>query len=266
MGNIRVALPAAMALTLLTVLAACGQGTTMSPSPSESPSAVAPSETPSQEPIPSDGASEEPMPSAEAPIEHPMPSVARVTEDGVAVRTEPSADAPVMTAEDLTGSGSTPEVVLDTDAMVLVLLGPVVADGESWYEVQAADGSELYFAFGWIPGRLIEPEAEAPGFTPIFAAHGQGEGAEVSTDVRVGSMVTVRVAATPMTDGDTCDIDVTLVQVDGSELEIASEEVTDVTIFTAGPTEMPELFQNAGGTVTLRVETECSFAATMIAP
>ena len=268
MRFIRSVAPAASALVLILILAACTQ--TASVPPSASPSAPAPSEAPSEEPAPSEVPSDEPSASPEPSepdvVEFELPMLGRVTEDGVEVRAEPSADAPVVTGEDLTGSGETPEVVLDADDMVVVLLGPVVAEGESWYEVGAADGSDIQFGFGWVPASVLADEGAPDGFAPIYVAHGQGSGDSVSADALAGTPISVRFAAVPMPEADECEIDITVIKSDGLGVNIATQTVTDVDIFEIDATELPSLFQEEAGEVTLQVESDCSFAARMIAP
>ena len=257
------------ALVLIMILAACTQAA--SEPPTASPSApAAPSEAPSEDPAPSEVPSEEPSeapePSEPEAVELELPRLARVTEDGVEVRTKPRVDAPIVLGEDLSGSGETPEVVLATDDPVIVLLGPVVADGESWYEVAAADESEINFAFGWVPARVLADDGTPEGFAPIHVAHGQGSGSSVSTDVLAGSPVSVRFAAVPMPDADECEIEVTLLGTDGLGVNVATETVTDVTVVELAADQLSSLFQEQTGEVTLQVESDCSFAARMIAP
>lgn len=58
-----------------------------------------------------------------------------------------------------------------------------------------------------------------------------------------GSPVTVRFAATPMTDADACEIAVTVVNTDGQCVSVETESVTDVTVTELTPQELPSLFQ-----------------------
>ncbi len=272
MRPIRALAPGAAALALIMILAACGESAgDPSPSQPQSPSpSQSESPSPSEPAEPSDPASPAPSESPTAsPIEVAeidLPVIARITEDGVEVLTHPVADAPVIIAEDLDSDGEEPDVVLDTDAMVLVTLGPVYSDDESWYEVAAADGSELHFAFGWVPASVLEPMDEPSGFAPMAVIHGQGEGASVDVDVDRGSPSTVRFAAVPMPEAEACDIDVTLVRTDGAPVNVATNTVEDVLVFELGAQQLGSLFQEEAGTVTLEVETDCSFAASLITP
>ena len=267
MRSIRTLAPGAAALALIIVLAACGQAESTPPTSPSAP--AAPSEAPSEAPAPSDAPSEEP---SETPgstpievVEHDLPMIGRVTEDGVEVRTEPRADAPLLTVEPLLDP-TEPEIVLNAGDLVIAYLGPVFADGESWYEVGAADGSDVLFAFGWVTGDQIAREGAPEGQTEILVIHGQGSGDVAERDVLPGTPVTVRFAAVPMPDADECEIDVTLVGTDDLGVDVATETVSDVTIVELGPTQLSSLFQEEGGTVRLEVDTDCSFAATLIAP
>lgn len=262
MRYIRSLAPVAVVLALTMVLAACTQAASPTPPPSASPDP-----SPTDQPAPSDSPAESPSPSQPEVIEHDLAMIGRATEDGVEVRTQPSAEAPILTGESFTDPGTTPEIVLDAGDLAFVTLGPVFAEGESWYEVASVDGSDAAFAFGWVPGRLLEREGDIPeGFTDVIDINGQGEGGSVTAEVIVGTPISVRFAAVPMPDADECDLDINVINVDGSAANIVTDTIDDVAIGEFGPFEMPSLFQNEAGTVTLEVETDCSFAATMIAP
>ena len=276
MRYIRTLAPGAVILALTIILAACTQAASPTPSAPASPEPIpseepAPSEAPSEEPSeePSEAPTEAPSPSEPEVIEHELPMTGRVTEDGIEVRTEPSLDAPILTGESFTDPGTTPEIVLDADTLVLVMLGPVFAEDESWYEIAHADadGGDVAFAGGWIPGRYLEREGDLPeGIAPVYVLHGQGEGGSVTVDALVGTPISVRFAAVPMPDADECDIDVNVTNTDGSAANVQTGTIDDVLIGEVTPFAIPSLFQNEAGTVTLDVETDCSFAATMIAP
>lgn len=264
MRYIRSLAPGAVALALTIVLAACTHAA--SPTPSASPEP-----TPTDQPAPSDSPSEEPAaspsPSEPEVIEHDLAMIGRVTDDGLEVRTEPTLDSPILTGESFTEPGTTPEIVLNAGDLAYVTLGPVFAEGESWYEVASVDGGDVNFAGGWVPGRLLEREGDSPeGFTDVIDINGQGEGDSVTVDVLVGTPISVRFAAVPMPDADDCNIDVTVINVDGSAANVATDTIGGIVIGEVTPFEIPSLFQNEAGTVTLEVETDCSFAATMVAP
>jgi hypothetical protein len=265
MRYIRTLTPGAVVLALTIILAACTQAASPTPSPSASPEPI-----PTEEPAPSDSPSEPaetPTPSEPTVVEHELPMIGRVTDDGVEVRTEPSLDAPILTGESFTDPGTMPEIVLDADDLVYVTLGPVFAEDESWYEVASVDGGDVNFAFGWVPGRYLEREDDSPaGFPVVVDIHGQGEGGSVTVDVLVGTPVSVRFAALPMPDADSCELDVTVIKTDGLGVNVATETITEVTIVELTSNQLSSLFQEEAGTVTLEVETDCSFAATMTMP
>jgi hypothetical protein len=271
MRYIRTLAPATVVLALTIILAACTQAASPSqspsaspdPSPTEEPSA---SESPSEEP----SESEDPSPSPSEPelVEIDLPTIGRVTEETV-VRAEPAADAPVQTGE-FFSVGADPEVVeaiLEAGDEVVVTMGPLFNDGESWYEVASVDGADLVFAFGWIPGRYIESEGETDLGFIVVDINGQGEGASDSVGTIGGHPVTARFAAAPMPGADECEIDVTVINTDGSAANIATQTVDGVVVSgDVTPFEIPSLFQNEAGEVTLEVETDCSFAAQMTMP
>ena len=269
MRSIRTLAPGAVVLALTVILAACTQAASPSQPPSASPEPI-----PTEEPAPSDSPSEEPTesesPSPSEPelVEIDLPTIGRVTEE-IEVRAEPSLDAPIHTGE-FFSVGADPEVVeaiLETGDEVVVSMGPLFNDGESWYEVASVDGDELVFAFGWIPGRYIESDGETDLGFVVVDINGQGEGASDGVDSIGGHPVTARFAAAPMPGADECDIDVTVINTDGSAANIATQTVDDVVVGgDVTPFEIPSLFQNEAGEVTLEVETDCSFAAQMTMP
>lgn len=267
--------PALASLALIIVLAACGQATANPPSPIPSASGTpTPTATPSIEPTvsPAPTASSSvalsptPAPGPIEVIEHELPMVARSTDDGVNVRTLPSLDAPLISGErfDLT---TVPNVRLNAGDLVIARMGPVFADSESWYEVGAADGSEVYWEFGWVAGRYLVRESDVPSHSPIIVGvHGLGSGSSASTQVIVGTPATVRFAAAPMPDADACEIDVTLIRTDGLAVNVATESIDGPKVAQLSSNELSSLFQEEAGTITLEVETNCSYAATLTVP
>lgn len=263
MRCIRSLAPGAIVLALTIVLAACTQAASPTPSPS-------PAASPTDSPTPSDSPSDEPIatPSPSEPdvIEHELPMIGRSTDDGVEVRTEPSLDAPILMGDSFTDLGTMIEIFLDADDLVMVTMGPVFAEGESWYEVNSVDGDDRNFAFGWVPGRYLTSDGEATIGYVLVDINGQGEGDSATADVTRGTPVGLRFAALPMPDAEECDIDVTLVRTDGTAVNIATDTLDDILIAELIPSQLPSLFQEEAGTVTLEVETDCSFAATMTMP
>ena len=268
MRSIRTFAPGTVLLALTIILAACTQAASPSPSPSDSPEPI-----PTEEPTPSDSPSEEPTesesPSPSEPelVEIDLPTIGRVTEE-TEVRAEPSLDAPVHTGE-FFSEGAGPEIVeaiLEVGDEVVVTMGPLFYDGESWYEVASVDGDELVFAFGWIPGRYIESDEETDLGFVLVDINGQGEGASEGVDTSGGHPLTGRFAAAPMPDADECEIDVTVIKTDGSAVNVATNTVAEVEVVEMTSMQLSSLFQEEAGEVTLQVETDCSFAAHMTMP
>lgn len=261
--------PAAIVLALTIVLAACGQGTDAPSDPGPSvpaaPSepAETPAESPSQEPSPS----EEPSESPGDAVVHELPMIGRVVADGVEVRTLPSADAPLLEGDRFSDS-SRVEVVLAEGELVVVTLGPVVAGGESWYEIRARDGGDVYYEFGWVPGDALADEEDLPGGSPIVdVIHGEGSGASIDVEIPgPGTPLTVRFAAVPLDDGQSCEIDVLLLRTDELGVNVATQTVTEPIAFQLSANELSSLFQEEAGTARLKVTTDCSFAANVTQP
>jgi hypothetical protein len=255
--------PGAVLVGLVLLLAACqaGAGPSSPDQPSASP---APTEQPSVVPT-------EPTSSPTPPqvLEHEVPMLGRSTADGVDVHTLPSADAPLISGERYADGSTVPDIRLATEQEVVVSMGPLVLGEESWYEIRATDGGETYWEGGWVTGESLERAGDAPGFPPLFlSVHGVGSGTSANLEVAGGTPITVRFAAAPLPDSHGCDIDVTLIGTDGVGVEIATEHLTEPKVGQmAGSMEEPSsLFQEEAGEVTLEVQTDCSFAAMVLAP
>jgi len=266
MRSTRLLAPGAALLGLTILLAACGQAPAASASPTPSPS-QAPS--PSDEPSPSVAPTPTEQPSPEV-IEFELPMIGRSTEDGVDVYARPSLDAPLLIGQQLPDMNDV-EISLEADELVWVTLGPLVSDGTSWYRVEAVDGGPTSFAFGWVPAESLARESDAPEGRPqIVATHGQGSDGEISMDVPMGTPVTVDVGYAPMAGDDSCDLDVTVIRTDGLGVNVATQTVTEADSFQFGASidygGLQSLFQEEAGTVTLQVETDCSYAASLTQP
>lgn len=239
-----------------------GSGATPTPSASASPNG---SETPaSPEPsITPDTAASPPE-----VVVFELPMAARTTADGVEVREAPSADAPLVSGERYSDPATVPNVELAAGEPVLSTLGPVFADGESWYQVTAASdaGEWLSWGAGWVPGRHLTREGEPEGYAPLVAVHGLGSGATVTGEVSIGTPITLDYAATPVADRDACELAITLVGTDGATIYSVTESVTGAIVQQVTRDHEPSLFQEEAGTVTLEVETDCSYAAAMWLP
>ena len=254
-------------LALVILLAACTQAVA-TPSPSTAPPASqAPSSPASPEPSePPPAASESPEESEAPEADHELPMIARVAADQVEVRAAPGEDSPILTG-DLLADMSTVEIVLDASHTVIATLGPVEADGASWYEIASVDGGELNFAFGWVRAQDIEREGDLPAGSPrVVAIHGHGEDASAAEDVARGTPIVVRFAAAPTDGSDECEIEVTLVRTDGTAVNVATDTVTEPMVGQLDPVQLSSLFQEEAGTATLEVASDCSFAASMTMP
>jgi hypothetical protein len=265
MRSTRLFAPGAALLGLTIILAACGQAPAAPTSPTEAPS-------PSDEPSPSVAPTptEQPSPDPIEVIDFELPMIARSTADDVEVHTVPGADAPLLIGEAFPDMNRV-EVLLAADELVAVSLGPVYFEGTSWYQVSAVDGGDKAFAYGWVPAESIVRESDAPDGSPqVVTIDGLGSGAEVSAPVLAGTPVTVDFAAAPMPGSDSCELDVTVIRTDGLGVNVATQTVTEPVAFQFGASieggGMQGLFQEEAGDVTLQVETDCSYAASLLQP
>jgi hypothetical protein len=262
MRSTRFFAPGAALLGLTIILAACGQAPAVPASPSPSPTvAPSPSDEPSAAPTPT----QQPSPGPIEVIEFELPMIGRSTTDDVEVHTLPSADAPLLIGEAFPDMNRV-EVRLAADELVAVSLGPVFHDGTSWYQVASVDGGDKAFAFGWVSAEFLVHESDVPDGSPqVVTVHGLGSGTDVSARVPRGTPLTVELGAAPMPDSD-CELDVTLIRSDGLGVNVATESLTGPYAFQLSANELPSLFQEEAGDVTLQVETDCSYAASLTQP
>ena len=259
--------PTAASLSLAIVLVACAPAAVDEPSPSApAPTAPEQSESPTASPTPDESPSQSP----DDVVEFELPMIGRSTDDGVDVYARPSFDAPILIGQEFPDMNDV-EISLKADELVSVTLGPLVSDGTSWYRVEAVDGGRTAFAFGWVPAESLARESDPPEGRPqIVTTHGQGSDGEISMDVPMGTPVTVDVGYAPMSGDDSCDLDVTLIRTDGGGVNVATQTVTEADSFQFGASidygGLQSLFQEEAGTVTLQVETDCSFAASLSQP
>lgn len=290
MHHLRSAAPIAATITLALVLAACGQTTANQeppatpvatpdaiPTPDASPTpvptpAVTPTPKPVQEPErPATTPTPKPVATPTAPPQpvgagHAIPSVAQVTADGVNVRTAPSTTAPLLDGERLPDLAPI-QVRVDAGQQVRINYGPVIADGESWYNVAAVGGSDIWIGGdGWIAGRFLASLSEAEQYPLVVAVSGNGTGTTADAELPGSAALTVSFGAAPLAGQASCRIDVSLVRTDGRTVTVAGETVTDAVALGVSAFEMEGLYQQNGGTVRLHVETDCAFAAALTAP
>jgi hypothetical protein len=257
----------AASLSLAIVVAACAPAAVDEPSPSApAPTAPEPAGSPTASPTPEESPSQTP----DEVVEFDLPMIGRSTDDGVDVYARPSFDAPLLIGQAFPDMSDV-EISLEADEPVSVTLGPLVSEGTSWYQVHAVDGGRTAFGFGWVPADSLARESDSPDGGPqVFTTHGQGGDGEISMDVPMGTPVTVDVAYAPMTGDDTCDLDVTVIRTDGLGVNVATQTVTEPDAFQFGASidygGLQSLFQEEAGTVTLQVETDCSWAASLTQP
>lgn len=267
-------------LALAVVLAACGQVSANAPSPaptvpatpvqSESPPVAptpSPTARPTQPPVATPDPTPVPTPTPAAVIDFDLPMVARSTTDGVNVRVVPDLQAPLLVATRYSDGAIVPDVRLAAGQQVIVSMGPVFADGHSWYEVRAVDGGDEYWEFGWVSGQFLERVGDVPSPSPIVVnTHGMGEGGSASADVPAGTPVTVRFAAGPADGEASCEVDVTVIRTDGLAVNVDTATLTDTRVYSVSPSQQSSLFQEEAGTVRLDVVTDCTFAANITMP
>ena len=270
-----------LALSLL--LAACSQAAddgSASPMPSDVPSQPR-SDRPSGQPAdpsvaptedPSLGPSEEPL---ETPVPNPDPTVvehgvhivARVTGDGVAVRNLPDLQSAIVDGTSHDDDGIVENIRLRAGDEVLVLVGPVYADGFSWYEVVAGPTGPADYFRGWVAGEFIEPLRDEPQFNSIVAIDGQGFPASSTGDVQEFAQLVVVLGVTPMPDEESCTWSLFFVTPDGSRVDIVPEQVvTEAMVGQVAAPNLEELAMDAGGTLLLEATGNCSYAAAVNAP
>jgi hypothetical protein len=269
------------ALALAVILAACGQASADVQSPSQSPAdPAAPSQsarpsatprptpvaTPVATPVSTPEPTNEPTDSPVDPhrpniVRHELPMVGRVTADDVAVRELPDLDAPLVTGSSTTDEYEQfPNLRLDAGHEVIVQIGPVFADGLSWYYVYG-DGAGPIAFLGWIAGEFLARDGEHADSLGVL--DGFGNGGTVEADVPAGSTIMVTHGVNVVDSDDTCHFAMDLVRGDGSVVILADGQVTGPKFGRAAAPDAAELTQPVDGTMTLRVETDCSFAASM---
>ena len=256
----------AASVGLIILLAACAPGAVDAPSPSSPAPTDQPTEQPTASPTPDDSPSATP----EEAVDFELPMIARATEDGVDVHARPSSDAPLLIGEQFPDM-SRVEIRLAADERVSVTLGPLVSEGISWYQVSSVDGGTTAFAFGWVSADVLAREGDPTAGGPqVVTSDAQGTSGEISMDVPMGTPVTVDVAMAPVAPAGSCELDVTLMRTDGTAVNVATQTVTEPDAFQFGPSidygGLQSLFQEEAGTVTLQVETDCSWTASLTQP
>jgi hypothetical protein len=260
-------LPIVIALVSI-VLVGCARATADAPAPSVPPT---PSAAPTVPATPEPTAEPSAPPATPAPTATPLPitqidvpSVARVTADGVAVRVLPGTDQPLIVGYDY--PGEVPEVRLAEGDRVGVIWGPVVTEGHTWYAVRSHDTGTLTWPEGWMSASFLSVDEPISHYPSVASMDGFGSGDAETAVVPDHAGLYVNAVAAPMPDGDTCEIEVLLVGTDGETITIGSGQIDAVTSFFASPLENAALSQQAGGSVTFEVRSDCSWAGTVTNP
>jgi hypothetical protein len=266
------------ALAGAVIMTACGStaGTEPStpaaatPEPTES---AQPSATPRPSTRPSPESTPTPSPSAEPaqtppPIvvyEHAVPMIGRSNADGVAVRALPDLDAPLVSGERTSDGAQARAVRLNEGDNILVTLGPVFADGHSWYRARSSD-ADVQWSDGWVSGEFLTQEDLVPAYNVVVELYGVGVDASETAQVLASAALSVNFAATPLPGAESCVIDVTFVRTDGTPVNVGTDTITGPEVVDFASHEMPPLYQEEAGAVTLTVESDCSYAATVTNP
>lgn len=264
------------AVTFSLILAACGQASADVPSPSHSPTGPAspspspsepvatprptPDATPTPEPQPTEEPTAVPQPPAPTVVRHELPMVGRVTVDGVAVRELPDLQAPLVTGSSATDEYEEfPSLRVDAGDLVVVTLGPVYADGLSWYYVHPGGGPVNFL--GWIAGEYLARDGDYARSFGTIDGIGSGGTLEV-VNIRATAPMVVNFGVNVVDGRDGCHFSADVVRGDGSVVAVWDGDVDGPMVGRVGPQDA-DLVQTVDGTMTLRVETDCTFSATM---
>ena len=196
---------------------------------------------------------------------HTIPMIGRSNADGVAVRALPDLDAPLVSGERTSDGAQAASVRLDEGDTILVTLGPVYADGHSWYRARSNE-ADVQWSDGWVSGEFLTQEDVVPAYNVVASMYGVGVNGSETARVEAAAALSVSFAATPMPTADSCVVDVTLVRTDGTAVNVGTDTVTGPEVVDFAAEEMPPLYQEEAGTVTLTVESDCSYAATVTPP
>jgi hypothetical protein len=183
----------------------------------------------------------------------------------VAVRTLPDLEAPLVSGERTSDGAQAAAVRLNEGDTILVTLGPVYTDGHSWYRARSNE-ADVRWNDGWVSGEFLTQEDVVPAYHVVVSMYGLGISRSGTAQVEASAALSVSFAATPMPNADSCVVDVTLVRTDGTPVNVGTDTVTGPEVVDFAAEEMPPLYQEQAGTVTLTVESDCSYAATVSQP
>ena len=186
--------------------------------------------------------------------------LAHANAEGVAVRSGPSLDAPLVIGN-LRDTGATVyDIRLAEGALVAAFMGPVLADGHSWYFVHSADGRDLTMFEGWVSGQYLTRDSGLGDLHPfLIIMDGLGSGSAASAQVPAATELRVQFGATPLPDRASCGIEITLIRTDGLAVNLATSTVTEPVAGDIHALDGPHLFQEVAGQVTLQVRSDCSW-------
>ena len=262
--------------SLVLALAACGQAVADPPpsSPTATPTPIAtptptPTPTPASTPTPAPTPTPPPQPSTPPPaapqpvvIRHELPMLAHANAEGVAVRSGPSLDAPLVIGNLRDTGASVYDIRLAEGFIVAAFMGPVLADGHSWYFVQAADGRDLTMFEGWVSGQYLTRDHGIDDLYPVtLSMDGLGSGSAASAQVPAATELRVQFGAAPLPERASCEIEITLIRTDGLAVNLATNTVTEPVAGDIHALDGPHLFQEVAGQVTLQVRSDCSWTA-----
>lgn len=269
MRPIRFAAPLIATVAFSIVLAACGEARanpepieTPTPTPVVSPS-VDPAPKPTPKPTPTPIAMPKPKPQPTVTptpkpqptvIDHDVPMLARSLADRVNVRAHPDLSAPLLRW----GEDDPFDVQLAAGQRVEATFGPLYSEGESWYRVSGADDRFRGFAGGWVAGRFLERVGDYDYPAHIGSVTVLGGSGRITADVAEWSPLTVELAAAPIPDAASCQIDVSVVDTQGRSAEVVSLTTESTTLMSMTSPEVEELYQDVAGTVSIQVAGTCS--------
>jgi hypothetical protein len=200
-------------------------------------------------------------------VNHDLPMVAHANADGVAVRGGPSLAAPLVSGTRRDTGDPVPDVRLAEGEIVGAYMGPVVADGHSWYFVHDADGRDLTMFEGWVSGQYLTRDSGLGDLHPfLIIMDGLGSGSAASAPVTAATELVVQFAANPLPDRASCELEMILIRTDGLAINLATTTVTEPIAGDIHPQDGPHLYQEEAGQVTLQIRSDCSWAATVWDP
>jgi hypothetical protein len=187
--------------------------------------------------------------------------LAHANAGGVAVRSGPSLGSPLVIGTRQDSGAAVPDIRLAEGAIVAGFMGPVLADGHSWYYVQGADGRDPTMFEGWVSGQYLTRDSGLGDSPFIITLDGLGSGSADSADVAAATELRVQFAAAPLLDRASCEIEMTFIRTDGLAINLATTTFTEPLAGEIHALDGTHLFQEVAGQVTLQVTSNCSWTA-----